>query len=228
MCELDGRDGQLERLAGAVRQRQLVVLAIEGHRRPRQRCIDDRDVFPGAAQRLVEPHAVPALGDLRAGDTESQPETATGQHIQAGRGHRRHRRGSGWDLHDGRADMDARRLGGEPGKHGRAIRAVRLGRPDHREAKGFGMLGQPQLPVRVIGSDQIAEVEPETHGSHASGCVIADRALAAYFVLLADGRACLLARPQHGGARSGVGLPCSLALAPCRFARWRSLHPLGR
>ena len=80
--------------------------------------------------------------------------------------------------------MNARRLGSEPGKESRTIRAVRLGRPDHREAKGFGMLSQPQLPMRVIGSDQIAEVEP--------------RRMAA-----------------------------TLAGSHC-FARWRSLHPLGR
>ena len=30
------------------------------------------------------------------------------------------------------------------------------------------MLGQPQLPMRIIGSDQIAEVEPEAHGRHGS------------------------------------------------------------
>ncbi len=160
MCVLMWRDDQFERLAGAIRQRDLVVLAIEGHRRPRQRCIDDREVFPGTTQRLVEPHSMPAFGDLWPGDTDSQPETATGQHIQAGRRHRCHRWSSGWNLHDGRADMNARRLGSEPGKESRTIRAVRLGRPDHREAKGFGMLSQPQLPMRVIGSDQIAEVEP--------------------------------------------------------------------
>ena len=59
--------------------------------------------------------------------------------------------------------MDCGRLRSEPGENGGAVRAVRLRRPDHREAKGFGMSCQQQLTMRVIGSHQIAEVEPKAH-----------------------------------------------------------------
>ena len=36
------------------------------------------------------------------------------------------------------------------------------------EKPGLGVLCQPQLPTRIIGSDQIAEVEPKAHARHAS------------------------------------------------------------
>ena len=80
----DRRDGQLQRLAGPVRQRQPVVLAVVA--RPSSGPARDRtiaDVLPGPGQRPVEPDAVPALRHLRSGDPEPEPEPAA---RSAGRG----------------------------------------------------------------------------------------------------------------------------------------------
>jgi hypothetical protein len=71
--------GELQRLAGAVGQRQLVVLAVVADLLAAQRHLHDVAVLAGAGQRLVEADAVPALRHLRPGDAEPEPEPPAGQ-----------------------------------------------------------------------------------------------------------------------------------------------------
>ena len=156
----DRCDGQLERLAGAIRQRQLVVLALKLTVDRGQRCVTiamySRVRASGLSNRTpCQPSET--CGPETPRPSRKRPPVNTSRlaaviAVIA--------RCSGGDLHHRRADIDGRGLGSEPGKDGGAIRAVRLGRPDHSETERFGMLGQPQLPARIIGSDQIAEVEP--------------------------------------------------------------------
>ena len=97
------------------------------------------------ASGLREPHAVPALGDLRAGDAEAEPEPAVGQRVQRRGRHRRHRGRPGRDLQHRAADVDRVRVRGDPGQHGDRVRAVGLGRPDHGEAEPFGLADEREV-----------------------------------------------------------------------------------
>ena len=63
------------------------------------------------------------------------------------------------------------------------VGAVRLGGPADRKAECFGMLSQPQLSMRIIRSNEIAEVERKTHVRHASAepdCFARQGSLRAY------------------------------------------------
>src|SRR5450759_1373401 len=63
---LDGGDGELQRLAGAVRQRKLERVAVELRAFAGESHADDGDVLAGTLELAGEALAVPALGDLRA------------------------------------------------------------------------------------------------------------------------------------------------------------------
>ena len=86
---------------------------------------------PGAAERVGEPHAVPALGHLRPGDAQAQPEPAGGQRVQGGRGHRRHRRGASGDLQDAPNRCRSGGCGRRP-RPARSPRPSRTPRPPRR------------------------------------------------------------------------------------------------
>ena len=75
---------------------------------------------------------------------EPEPEPAAGQGVERRGGHRRHRRGAGRDLEDGRADVDPLGLRGDPGEHRGGVGAVRLGRP----ARPRSRAGRPRGPGR--------------------------------------------------------------------------------
>src|SRR5207247_9557177 len=85
---LDGPDRQLERLARAVRQRQLQGLAVVLDLLAGECYPQDRDVLARALQLLAEPDAVKALRHLRPGRAEAEDHAATGQVVDRGRGHR--------------------------------------------------------------------------------------------------------------------------------------------
>ncbi|GAA3307570.1 hypothetical protein GCM10020295_66880 [Streptomyces cinereospinus] len=155
-------DGELDRLAGAAGQRERPVLAVVGEALAGHRLAHDLDVFAGAGQRLVERDAVPALGDLRAGDAEAEAEPAAGQRVQGGGGHRGHRGLTGRDLEDGRTDVDAFGLRGDPAEHGGGVGAVRLGGPADGVPEAVGLLGHGEV-VRVHPGTPVAEVDPELH-----------------------------------------------------------------
>src|SRR5918996_6101914 len=98
--------GEWDRLARSVRQRKGPVLAVVGQALTTQGRPDDVDVLPGPAERPVEPHAVPTLRHLRAGDAETQTEPTAGQAVECGGGHRGTGRRPGRGLHHGAADVD--------------------------------------------------------------------------------------------------------------------------
>src|SRR5215216_1037276 len=75
-----GMEVQLERLALAVRERELEVLAVVLQALiPRDDLADDLHVLARAAPRLWIRSAEPALRDLRAGGPETEYETAAGE-----------------------------------------------------------------------------------------------------------------------------------------------------
>ena len=159
-------DGQLERLAGAVGQRQREELAVVGHGLAGERRADDGDVLPRPRERLVETHAVPALRHLRARDAEAEAEAAGTEQVEGGRGHRRHGRGPRRDLEDGGAQVDPLGAGGEETQHGRGVRPVRLGAPDDGVSQPFGLLDQGHDvggAVGRAGPEDVAEAEREFH-----------------------------------------------------------------
>jgi hypothetical protein len=155
--------GQLEGLARAAGQRERPVLAVVRQALAGHRLADDLDVLTRACQRLVELDAVPALGDLRARDAEAEAEAAAGERVEGRGGHRGHRGLAGRDLEDGRADVDALGLRGDPGEHGGRVGAVGLGGPAHRVAESVGLLRHGEI-VAVHSGTPVAEVDPELHG----------------------------------------------------------------
>ena len=130
-----GVEVELQRLALAAGQRQLVVLALV---LDRALAGDDLahhfDVLAGAAPGLGVGDAVPALGDLRAGGAEAEEEAAAGELVDRRPGHRRGGGRAGRHLHDRGAEVDRRRLRRQPGEHADHVGAVGLGRPDRLEA----------------------------------------------------------------------------------------------
>jgi hypothetical protein len=153
---------ELQRLAGPVRQRQDVVLALVADLLPGQGQLDDVGVLAGAGQRLVEAHAVPALGHLRSGHPEAQPEAAAGQRVQRRCGHGAVGRGAARDLEDRRARGRCGGLRGDEGQHRRGVGAVRLGDPRDGEAQVVGLLREREV-VGVVAGTPVAEVEAELH-----------------------------------------------------------------
>lgn len=156
--------GELDRLAGAAGQRQRPVLALVAEALAGHRLADDLHVLPGAGERLVELDAVPALGDLGAGDAEAEPEAALGEGVEGGGRHGGHRGLAGRDLHDRGADVDALGLGGDPGEHGRGVGAVGLRGPADVVAEAVRLLGHGEV-VGVHASAPVAEIDAEPHVS---------------------------------------------------------------
>lgn len=158
-----GVHGQLDGLARAAGQRQRPVLAVVGEPLTAHRLAYDLHVLAGTGERLVELDAVPALGDLRPGDAETEPEAAAGERVEGGGGHRGHRGLTGRNLEDGRADVDTLGLGGDPGEHCGRVRPVGLGGPADGVSEPVGLLRHGQI-VRVHSGTPVAEVDPELHG----------------------------------------------------------------
>ena len=101
---------ELQRLALATGQRQLVVLALVVDRAlAGDDLAHDFDVLAGAAPGLRVGHAVPAFGDLRAGGAEAEEEAAAGEFVDRRPGHRRRGRRARRHLQDRGAEVDRRR-----------------------------------------------------------------------------------------------------------------------
>ncbi len=160
---LDRGDRQLEGLAGPVRQRQLDRLAVVLEALARQCLADDLDVLPGPLELLAEPLTVPPLGDLRAGRAETEDEPAAGEVVERGGRHRRHRRGPRGQLHDRRADLDRRRLTGQPAKDRYGVRAVRLGAEHRVVAEALGFLHDRELVLARQAEAPVSELHSELH-----------------------------------------------------------------
>ena len=150
---------QLERLAQLAaleRQLELVALVLE---RPLagERLAHDLHVLARAGERTRERHAVPALGHLRAGHAEAEPEAAARQHVERGGGHRGGGRRACRDLHQGRAETDPLGHGGQVAEHRDRVLAPRLGHPHRVETRPVGLHGQRDLLLggepRPVGHD---------------------------------------------------------------------------
>jgi hypothetical protein len=159
----DRPDGQLQRLARSVRQREGEVLALVRDGLAAEGGVHDGNVLTRPEQRLREPDAVPALRHLRPGHAETEPEPPVRQPVQGGRGHRGHRRGASRDLEHRRADVDRGGLGGDPAEQRGGVRAVRLRRPGDRESEPLGLSHQPQMIQMVVAAEDEADVESESH-----------------------------------------------------------------
>ena len=106
-------------------------------------------------------HPVPALGDLRAGGAEAEEEAPAGELVDRRPGHRRRRRGAGGNLEDRGAELDRRRLRGEPGEHADHVGAVGLGGPDRLEAGRLGRLHDLDGILARRADSPVAEVEAQ-------------------------------------------------------------------
>ena len=148
----NGVNGQRERLAGTVGQRQLPELSVVGHSLTTERHAHDVDVLPCPRERLVEPHSVPTLRYLRPGYSQAETETPPGQRVQGRRGHRAVGRRSTGYLKDCCSHVDCRRLCGDPTQHGGGIGAVSLGRPGHRVAQTVGFASHFEIVGVVTGT----------------------------------------------------------------------------
>ena len=119
---------QLQRLAepGAVRERDVVVLAVVLDDLAAQRRTHDLDVLARLAERLAPRLAVPALHDLRARGAEAEQEAAAREQVERRRRHRRVRGRAAGDLHDRRAELDPLGERAEPRERRDGVRAPRL------------------------------------------------------------------------------------------------------
>src|SRR5207244_1053736 len=90
--QMYGRHQRPNGAAFAARERQLVDLAVVVEPVAGGDGADDLDRFAGAAHRLVEGDAVPALHHLRSTRADAEETSAAGQRVQRLRGHREHRR----------------------------------------------------------------------------------------------------------------------------------------
>src|SRR5260221_4096451 len=121
-----GVEVELQRLALAAWQRQLVVLALVFEL---ALAGDDLahhfDVLAGAAPGLRVGNAVPAFGDLRPGGAEAEEEAAAGELVDRRPRHRGGGRRARRHLQDRGAEVDRLRLRGEPGKDADHVGAIR-------------------------------------------------------------------------------------------------------
>ena len=156
---LHRRDRQLQRLPGAVRQRQLERLAVELDALARERHPHHRDVLARALELLPKRCAVPALRDLRARRRRSRSACGRPRGCRSWRrsspSSRRCGRGSG------RSPSRARSFsaGGEPGEHRRGVGAVRLRGPHRVVAEPLGLLDDRQLLVGGEAEAPVADVD---------------------------------------------------------------------
>ena len=163
---LHRRDRELQRLAGAVGQRQRQRLALELQPLARERLAHDRDVLARALD-LARRSAGRASPRRPAGPEEPMPE----QHpparelVDRRRGHRGHRRAAGGHLEDRRAELDRRRQPGEPAEDRRGVRAVGLGGPDRVIAEPLGLLDDLALVVGGESEAPVADVDAELHAA---------------------------------------------------------------
>ena len=162
MVSRTGCTVKLQRLARALGQRQREELAVVLDPLAAQCHPHDVVILAGALQRLGESNAVPTLGNLRAGNTKSQPHPAPGEGVQGGCGHRRHRRRTSRDLENRGPDIDLLGLRGNPGQHRRRVRTVCLRCPDHRVAQFVCLPGQHKV-LGVVAHPPISEVQSKAH-----------------------------------------------------------------
>ena len=198
----------LERAAGTPALGTRAALAGE-------RLAHDLHVLARARERPPEGHAVPALGHLRAGHAEAEPEAPARQHVERGGGHRRGRRRARGDLHQRRAEPDPLRHRGQVAEHRHRVLAPRLGHPDRVETDPVGLLGQGDL---LLGGEPrpVGHVEADAH----AGILMAARGRRplAHRGLALQREGALGARLQ-GHSRTSAACRCRASTGSARWGR---------
>ena len=155
---------QLERLAQAGAliswQRDGVVPALMHQPLAPPDAAADFDDLPGAPDRRVVRHPMPALDHLRARGPDAQHEPAPGHVVQAGRRHRGEGRRPGIELQDARGDLHPLGLRGEVAELADRIEAVSLGHEDDVEA---GLLVIGQLGDGLGEVARVIQCHPDAH-----------------------------------------------------------------
>ena len=156
---------QLERLAeaGAVRQRDVVVLAVVLEQVAPEGCPHDLDVLARLRERLPPRLPVPALDDLRARRAEPEQEATAGEEVERRGRHRGVGRRAAGDLHDPGPELDLRGRRPEPREHAHAVRSPGLGRPGRVVAEPLRLLGERDRLERARPRRRVSHVEPELH-----------------------------------------------------------------
>ena len=163
---------ELQRLAeaGAALQRQLVVLAVEGHGAVSgDDLAEDRHPLAGAGEGLGIGLAVPAFHHLRPGHADAEDQAAVGEVVQGDGVHGGAGRGARGNLHDGRAEIDALGVGADPGERREAVRAVDFRRPNGVVAEVLRLARQFDN-ARAARRPERANPQSQLHGFPAKVC----------------------------------------------------------
>ena len=143
-------------------QRQLVVLAVEGHRSvPRHHLAEDLNPLSRPCQRLRIRLAVPPFHHLRPGNADAEDQAAVRDVIQRRRLHGGTGRRAGRNLHDGRAEIDALGVRANPRQRREAVGTVDFRAPDGVVAKRLRLLRRlddsfaPRRPQRANAHTQL-------------------------------------------------------------------------
>ena len=120
----------------------------------------DLDDLAGASQGAVVGHAVEALDDLGARGAQAEDAAAAREGVDAGRRHGDERGRTRVDGQDGRADLEALRLGRQVAHEARGVVAVGLGDPHHIEP---GLLEVDGLAGRVRWAPGVVQRHGQLH-----------------------------------------------------------------
>ena len=153
---------ELQRLALAVGQGQLVVRAVVGDRAlAGDDLAHDFHVLARAPPGLRVGDAVPALRDLRPRGTEAEDEAAARERVDRAAGHRCGGRRARGHLHDRGPELDRLGLGREPGQHADHVGAVGLGHPDRLVAAALRVAHDLDRVLALGADPPVAEVETQ-------------------------------------------------------------------
>ena len=127
-----------------------------------QRPADDLDVLPGAGQGAVGGLAVPSFDHLRTRDAEPEDDPSAREMVEGEDVHGGGGGGSGRQLDDRGAELDALGVAGQVGQRAERIGSPRLAGPDRVVAEPLGFLGG----LDEIRRRQLAPVAPDQSQFH--------------------------------------------------------------
>ena len=157
---------ELQRLALAVGQGQLVVRAVVGDRAlAGDDLAHDFHVLARAPPGLRVGDAVPALRDLRPRGTEAEDEAAARERVDRAAGHRRGGRRPRGHLHDRGAEVDGAGLSGQPRRHRHDVGSIRFRHPDRLEPQPLGVADEIQRLPPPRADAPVADTHTELHGA---------------------------------------------------------------
>ena len=154
--------GDADRLALAVRQRQLMNLAVVADLLAREDEAADLDGFAQARERFPVRHAVQALDHLRSARAKAEDESPVGHIVQRQRSHRGHGRRARRHLRDARGELDALGLVGQIGERREGIAPPGLGRERELYAEALRVLNPLHHLVPIVRS-QRSDLDRQLH-----------------------------------------------------------------